>query len=150
MAVGSRSARRMVMYPPMELPTTAQPRMPRWGRSKMACEWCEGKPIETWQSRARWEGALPSGGHTLRVSAPGMLAYQAELTIEDDKARRVPYPRTSDVPARVAREAYRRGAMVRISGPNMILSPPLTITRDEVDHLVDILEESFAAVEATL
>lgn len=38
----------------------------------------------------RWEGALPSGGHTLRVSAPGMLAYQAELTIEDDKARRVP------------------------------------------------------------
>ncbi len=38
----------------------------------------------------RWEGALPSGGHTLRVSAPGMLAYQAEVTIEDDKTRRVP------------------------------------------------------------
>ncbi|MEO7329522.1 MAG: PEGA domain-containing protein [Minicystis sp.] len=38
----------------------------------------------------RFEGAIPSGGHTLRVSAPGMLAYQAELTIEDDKTRRVP------------------------------------------------------------
>ena len=54
------------------------------------------------------------------------------------------------MPARVAREAYRRGAMVRISGPNMILSPPLVITLAEVDELADILEASFAAVEATL
>jgi adenosylmethionine-8-amino-7-oxononanoate aminotransferase len=53
------------------------------------------------------------------------------------------------VPARVAREAYRRGLMVRISGPNMILSPPLVITREEVDFLVDTLEASFAAVEAS-
>lgn len=67
-----------------------------------------------------------------------------------DKARRTPMARGSDVPQRVAREAYRRGAMVRISGPNMILSPPLVITHEEVDHLVDVLEASFAAVEATL
>ena len=58
-------------------------------------------------------------------------------------------PRSSDVPARVAREAYRRGLMVRISGPNMILSPPLVISREEVDFLVDALEASFAAVEAS-
>jgi 4-aminobutyrate aminotransferase-like enzyme len=32
----------------------------------------------------------------------------------------------------------------------MILSPPLVITRAEIDHLVDVLEASFAAVEATL
>jgi putrescine---pyruvate transaminase len=63
-----------------------------------------------------------------------------------DKAKRIPVPRSSDIPQRVAREAYQRGAMVRISGPNMILSPPLVITREEVDHLVDILEASFAAV----
>jgi putrescine---pyruvate transaminase len=67
-----------------------------------------------------------------------------------DKAKRIPMPRSSDVPARVAREAYQRGAMVRISGPNMILSPPLVITREEIDHLADILEASFAAVEAAL
>jgi adenosylmethionine-8-amino-7-oxononanoate aminotransferase len=64
-----------------------------------------------------------------------------------DKAKRLPVPRSSDVPPRVAREAYQRGAMVRVSGPNMILSPPLVITREEVDHLVDILEASFAAVD---
>jgi adenosylmethionine-8-amino-7-oxononanoate aminotransferase len=39
--------------------------------------------------------------------------------------------------------------MVRISGPNMILSPPLVIAREEIDQLVDILEASFAAVAAT-
>jgi adenosylmethionine-8-amino-7-oxononanoate aminotransferase len=81
------------------------------------------------------------------VRGVGLMAC---LEMVSDKARRTPYLRTSDVPARVAREAYRRGAMVRISGPNMILSPPLVIAREEVDVLVDILEASFAAVEATL
>jgi putrescine---pyruvate transaminase len=67
-----------------------------------------------------------------------------------DKAKRSPVPRSSDVPQRVAREAYQRGAMVRISGPNMILSPPLVMTLEEVDYLVDVLDASFAAVDATL
>ena len=74
----------------------------------------------------------------------------AGIEMVSDKARRTPVPRTSDLPQRVAREAYRRGAMVRISGPNMILSPPLVMTREEVDHLVDVLEASFSAVDATL
>lgn len=72
------------------------------------------------------------------------------IEMVSDKAARSPLARSSDIPQRVAREAYRRGAMVRISGPNMILSPPLIITREEVDHLVDILEASFAAVDAAL
>jgi putrescine aminotransferase len=37
--------------------------------------------------------------------------------------------------------------MVRISGPNLILSPPLIITGEEVDFMVDVLEASFAEVE---
>ncbi|HJV68860.1 aminotransferase class III-fold pyridoxal phosphate-dependent enzyme [Ideonella sp.] len=81
------------------------------------------------------------------VRGKGLMAG---IEMVSDKARRVPVPRNSDIPQRVAREAYRRGAMVRISGPNMILSPPLVMTREEVDHLVDILEASFAAVQATL
>lgn len=76
------------------------------------------------------------------------LGLMAGIEMVADKAARIPQPRGSDIPARVARAAYRRGAMVRISGPNMILSPPLVITREEVDHLVDILEASFAEVQA--
>jgi adenosylmethionine-8-amino-7-oxononanoate aminotransferase len=78
------------------------------------------------------------------------LGLMAGIEMVSDKGKRTPMPRTSDVPARVAKEAYRRGLMVRISGPNLILSPPLVITLEEVDQMVDILEASFAAVEASL
>jgi adenosylmethionine-8-amino-7-oxononanoate aminotransferase len=78
------------------------------------------------------------------------MGLMAGIEMVSDKAKRTPMPRTNDIPARVAREAYQRGLMVRISGPNLILSPPLIITEQEVDELADILEASFAAVEATL
>ncbi|WP_437684108.1 PEGA domain-containing protein [Sorangium sp. So ce131] len=39
--------------------------------------------------RGGWEGSLPSGGHTLRVTAPGMLAHQAEVMLKDDQVRRI-------------------------------------------------------------
>lgn len=64
-----------------------------------------------------------------------------------DKATRAPLPRGAKEVAKVAREAYRRGAMVRTSGANIILSPALTIERSQVDLLCDILEASFGAVE---
>jgi len=72
------------------------------------------------------------------------------IEMVDNKALRTPMPRSSDIPARVAREAYQRGLMVRVSGPNLILSPPLVISADEVDFLCNTLEASFSAVEATL
>lgn len=81
------------------------------------------------------------------VRGVGLMAC---LEMVSDQASRTAFTRSSDVPARVAREAYRRGAMVRISGPNLILSPPLIITREEVDVLVDILDAAFEAVETTL
>ena len=49
-------------------------------------------------------------------------------------------------PARVARAAYRRGLMVRVSGPNIILSPPLVISEDELGFLCDTLEAAFDEV----
>ncbi len=39
--------------------------------------------------RGRWEGWLPSGGHTLRVTAEGMQAFQSEVLIQDDQVRRI-------------------------------------------------------------
>jgi adenosylmethionine-8-amino-7-oxononanoate aminotransferase len=66
-----------------------------------------------------------------------------------DPATRAALPRTSALPARVARAAYRRGLMVRVSGPNLILSPPLVISEDELDFLCSMLEAAFDEVEAT-
>ena len=94
---------------------------------------------------ARLAGFVDRFGVVGDVRGRGLMAG---LEMVADKARRIPVPRSSDVPSRVAREAYRRGLMVRISGPNLILSPPLVITLEEVDYMVDVLEASFAAVEA--
>ena len=76
------------------------------------------------------------------------VGLMAGIEMVSDKAKRTPLTRNSDIPARVAREAYQRGLMVRISGPNLILSPPLVISESEVDFMVDVLRASFAAVEA--
>jgi len=45
----------------------------------------DGKVI----GRGKWEGAVPSGGHTLKVSSPGMANYQSEVVIQDNQTRRV-------------------------------------------------------------
>ena len=39
--------------------------------------------------RGKWEGSIPSGGHTLKISAPGMQTYQSEVVIQDNQTRRV-------------------------------------------------------------
>ena len=67
-----------------------------------------------------------------------------------DRATKAPFPRAADVPARVARAAYRHGAMVRCSGPNIILSPALVIQAPEIDRIVAALDAAFAEVEAAL
>jgi len=69
------------------------------------------------------------------------------LEMVADKATKKPFGRGATEVSRVAREAYRRGAMIRTSGSNIILSPALIIERAQVDLLCDVLEESFAAVE---
>lgn len=40
--------------------------------------------------QSRYEGVLPSGGHTLRVSAEGMMTYQSEVVLKDNEKRNVP------------------------------------------------------------
>ena len=65
-----------------------------------------------------------------------------------DQATRTPLPKTSDIPARVAKAAYQRGLMVRVSGANLILSPPLVISVAELDQLCGMLEAAFDEVAA--
>ena len=48
--------------------------------------------------------------------------------------------------ARFYNETYRRGTMIRISGPNVILSPPLVITPQQVSSMLNAMEDAFAAI----
>ena len=74
------------------------------------------------------------GGHGL------MLA----LELVADRASRKPADKA--VPARVQQVAYGAGAMVRVSGPNIILSPPLVLTEADAQGILSALEAGFAAL----
>ncbi len=73
------------------------------------------------------------GGHGL------MLA----LELVSDRAKKT--PAAKDVTARIHEATYRAGVMVRISGPNIILSPPLILTAEEAAKIVEALDEGLAA-----
>ena len=47
--------------------------------------------------------------------------------------------------ATVFETAYQAGVMLRVSGPNIILSPPLVITADDVQKIVGALDAGLAA-----
>ncbi len=75
------------------------------------------------------------------------IGLMVAIEMVADKATKAAFGRGAKEVAEVAREAYRRGVMVRTSGANIILSPALTISREEIDFLCDALEAAFAKVE---
>jgi hypothetical protein len=74
------------------------------------------------------------GGHGL------MLA----LELVADRATKAPADKA--VPARVQQAAYRAGAMIRVSGANIILSPPLVLTAADAQTILDALEAGLSAL----
>lgn len=74
------------------------------------------------------------GGHGL-MCAMELVSDQASKSAPDKQTL-----------ARLQEVTYRNGAMVRISGPNIILSPPLVLTAEDVQGILTALEAGFAAV----
>jgi len=48
--------------------------------------------------------------------------------------------------ARIHQATYQAGVMIRVSGPNIILSPPLVLTQEDVQTILGALEAGFQAV----
>lgn len=74
------------------------------------------------------------GGHGL-MTAMEMVSDQDKKTPLD--------PKTSQV---IQEAVYDAGAMVRVSGPNLILSPPLVLTEADVNTILSALDAGFSAV----
>lgn len=74
------------------------------------------------------------GGHGL------MLA----LELVGDRASKKPVDKS--VPGKIQKATYAAGAMIRVSGPNIILSPPLVLTEADAQVILDALEAGFKAV----
>ncbi len=78
------------------------------------------------------------------------------IEIVQDRATKEPFPPAWQVAKRLGAATLARGLVSYpgtgifffFSGYNVIYSPPLTITREQVDDLVTILDQSLTAVEA--
>ena len=74
------------------------------------------------------------GGHGL-MCAMELVADRATKTPIDKKSINT-----------VQEVAYQSGAMVRVSGPNIILSPPLVLTAQDVETILTALDAGFSAL----
>lgn len=63
--------------------------------------------------------------------------------------RRTKAPIDKSVPLVLQKAVYESGAMVRVSGPNVILSPALIISEQEVDIVLAALDKGFAEASKT-
>jgi adenosylmethionine-8-amino-7-oxononanoate aminotransferase len=63
-----------------------------------------------------------------------------------DKKTKAAMPADWDVAYRIIRHTMPRGLVVRPLGHNVILSPPLIISKAEIDETVDILRAGIEAV----
>src|SRR5437899_7847998 len=79
------------------------------------------------------------------VRGRGLLVC-AELVAPDGSGR----PLDKELVARLDRKAWDRGAIVYARGQVVRLAPPLCITREEVDQLVDVVAASIGELEAEL
>lgn len=74
------------------------------------------------------------GGHGLMCA----------IELVSDRATKAPIDKKSS--GTVQEVAYRSGAMVRISGPNVILSPPLVLKSDDVQVILSSLDAGLSAI----
>ncbi|WP_172291925.1 aminotransferase class III-fold pyridoxal phosphate-dependent enzyme [Pseudoruegeria sp. HB172150] len=74
------------------------------------------------------------GGHGLMCA----------LELVSDRGTKTPIGK--DAIGKVHRGAYEAGAMIRVSGPNIILSPPLVLTSGDVQTILSALDAGFAVV----
>ena len=75
------------------------------------------------------------GGHGLMCA----------IELVSDRVTKAPIDKKSS--GTVQEVAYQSGAMVRISGPNVILSPPLVLTSEDVQVILSSLDAGLAAVK---
>lgn len=114
--------------------------------------------------------AIACLAETKRLNVPVNAAARGQQLWDGINALKAKYPQIGDVrgghglmlaielagpnksappkaqPGQVQAKAYEEGAMVRVSGPNIILSPPLVITEADATTILTALDTGFAAL----
>ncbi len=91
-----------------------------------------------------YEGCLKlQEKHELIGDVRGGHGLMTAIEMVSDRAQKTP---AGGATTTIVQEvAYQNGAMVRISGPNLILSPPLVLSEAEADTILTALDAGFAA-----
>ncbi|MEM7058550.1 MAG: aspartate aminotransferase family protein [Pseudomonadota bacterium] len=81
--------------------------------------------------------------HDIIGDVRGGHGLMCALELVSDRDAKTPIDK--DTIARVHQATYEAGVMIRISGPNIILSPPLVLTAEDVAQIISALDTGLAA-----
>jgi putrescine aminotransferase len=81
------------------------------------------------------------GDHPL-VGEARMIGLIGALELVRDKATRTPFDDVGTVGTRCRDACFRNNLVMRAVGDTMVVSPPLVISRDEIDELVSLARKS--------
>jgi adenosylmethionine-8-amino-7-oxononanoate aminotransferase len=92
-----------------------------------------------------YEGLLAlKDKHALIGDVRGGHGLMCAIELVADRASKAPIDKKTI--GQVHRTTYENGAMVRVAGNNIILSPPLVLTQADVNTILTALDAGFAAV----
>ena len=92
-----------------------------------------------------YEGCLKlQEKHEIIGDVRGGHGLMTAIELVSDRAGKKPLDGASA--GQVQEVAYQNGAMVRVSGPNLILSPPLILSEGEADAILHALDAGLSAV----
>ncbi len=82
--------------------------------------------------------------HNIIGDVRGGHGLMTAIEMVSDRATKAPIDKPT--PVKVQDVAYQNGVMVRVSGPNLIMSPPLVLTQTDVQDILAALDAGFSAL----
>jgi len=82
--------------------------------------------------------------HSLIGDVRGGHGLMCAMELVSDRETKAPADK--ETISNLYAETYKRGSMIRISGPNAILSPPLVISTQEISSMLNAMDDAFAAI----
>ena len=109
----------------------------------------ETERLKPWETAAAMGARLKDGLLSLkdRYDAVGDVRGEGLMcAVELTSDRAAKAPPTKSMPLAFQKAAYEAGALIRVSGPNAIFSPPLVVTEEDVDAILAAAEAGLAAL----
>jgi len=76
------------------------------------------------------------------------LGLMAAVEVVADKATRAPFAAAQGIGPKLARAMRDRGVVTRVKGDSMLFAPPLVITEEQIDTIINVAAESIDRVIA--